>query len=313
MASSLIFATRYCYYLLQLLLLWDSASIISAAGSASATANSTAAWPLDDALPDYIYSNGDENSQDDDIVVATEEMRRANYFTFVMLLNMMVNDDHDDHTATNVTFLMPNDRILSNITFTTHDEDSYSNTTSWSVREFMLRHSIPSPLLFDHLWYFPSGSTIPSSYPGYVLQVQNDDSGHQDGKWWRGRGNFSLNNVKIISPNICSSPSSSIRCHGIDGVLSPATVAPSPPPVYYCAPKPAAAPSDHDHDKLAPNPAPSSNHYAGAGSQPPSSHAPSSSSQHPAAAHAAAAAGGFCTRPVYQLLLSLVVLMWRRD
>ncbi|CAN0891003.1 hypothetical protein LINGRAHAP2_LOCUS16765 [Linum grandiflorum] len=291
--------------LLQLLLLqWAAAFVLSASGSVPANDFPPSSFPALPDLPFIVdppssFPASPASSVNDDLVVATDEMRRANYFTFVMLLNMVANDK--DHTVANVTFLMPNDRVLSNITFTTD-----------SVREFMLRHSMPSPLLFDHLWHFPSGSTIPSSYPGYVLQVQNDD-GHPDGKWWRRRGNlnFSLNNVKIISPNICTSPSSSIRCHGIDSVLSSASIPPPIPPVYNCAPKPAASPSDHDHTKLAPNSAPSSNHLDyGAESPPPSA---SSTSHIPAATHPPANVGvGLQPGPSYQLLLPLIMLLWRR-
>ncbi|CAI0390616.1 unnamed protein product [Linum tenue] len=222
-----------------------------------------------------------------DLAVATEEMRRANYFTFVMLLNMMMADQQD--AAGNLTFLMPNDRILSRITFKTQqqeaetqvDDDEQSSSSSWSVREFMLRHSIPSPLLFDHLWHFPSGSTIPSSSPGYVLHVRNDND--VSSKWWRrrrsnggGRGNynFSLNDVKIISPNICTSPASSIRCHGIDGVLP---LRPISTPT--CGPKSAGPPDVGGDDVgVATSPAPSTTHVDPIQPSPSSPHKRSSSS-----------------------------------
>lgn len=130
-----------------------------------------------------------------DLDVAIEEMAKANYFTFITLIKM---SPLDNKILGNVTFLMPNDRILSK-----------TNILRDSVSEFLLRHSIPSPLLFDHLRHIPSGSTIPSSEPEYLLNINNG-----------GRRSFFLNNVKIISPNICTA-GSSIRCHGIDGVLSP--------------------------------------------------------------------------------------------
>ena len=48
-------------------------------------------------------------SRNQDLLVATEEMQKVNYFTLVMLINMA--------PATliqgNVTFLMPNDRALA--------------------------------------------------------------------------------------------------------------------------------------------------------------------------------------------------------
>ncbi|PSS32929.1 FAS1 domain-containing protein [Actinidia chinensis var. chinensis] len=162
-------------------------------------------------------------SRNQDLLVATEEMQKANHFTFVMLINMA--------PATliqgNVTFLMPNDRALAKTLMP-------ENT----VIDFLLRHSIPSPLLFDHLVHIPTGSVLPTEKPEFMLKVLNE-----------GRNSFYLNNVKIISPNICTA-GSSIRCHGIDGVVQ-ATMVPEhnttllPPPTCSngSSPMPAAAPS----------------------------------------------------------------------
>ncbi|KAE8077475.1 hypothetical protein FH972_016035 [Carpinus fangiana] len=152
--------------------------------------------------------NTPPQNQNQDLPGATEEMQRANYFTFVTLINMA---SLDSKIQANVTFLMPNDRMLSR-----------NVMAPGSVSSFLLRHSIPTPLLFDDLEHLPTGSIIPSSLPGYMLKISNN-----------GRKNFSLNDVKIISPNICTE-GSSIRCHGIDGVLLESsmpehnTTAPSP-------------------------------------------------------------------------------------
>ncbi|XP_058766950.1 FAS1 domain-containing protein SELMODRAFT_448915-like [Vicia villosa] len=129
-----------------------------------------------------------------DLFTATEEMQKANYFTFVMLIKM---SPPDTRLEENITFLMPNDRMLANMTL----REGY-------VSDFLLRHSIPSPLLFDILKQFPSGTIVPSLLPNCTLRISNN-----------GRRNFGFNNVKIISPNICMA-GSSIRCHGIDGVLA---------------------------------------------------------------------------------------------
>ncbi|KAE9613760.1 putative FAS1 domain-containing protein [Lupinus albus] len=129
-----------------------------------------------------------------DLVAATKEMQKANYFTFVMLINM---SPPDTKLEGNVTFLMPNDRMLANMVL-----------QEGSISSFLLRHSVPSPLIFETLEQFPTGTIIPSSLPNCMLRVSN-----------YGRKNFVLNNVKIISRNICTA-GSSIRCHGIDGVLS---------------------------------------------------------------------------------------------
>lgn len=145
-----------------------------------------------------------------DILQAVQEMRTANYFTFVMLINMAPAD----LIRGNITFLMPRDRTLSQTLIQEND-----------VADFLLRHSIPSPLLFDHLEHFPTGSMIPTSKPDLVLRVTNS-----------GNMRFFLNNARVISPNICTK-SASIRCHGIDQVLEDATLTsdhnaslPAPPP-----------------------------------------------------------------------------------
>ncbi|KAK9271937.1 hypothetical protein L1049_002304 [Liquidambar formosana] len=133
-------------------------------------------------------------SRSQDLLIAIEEMQTANYFTFVMLINMSPPDLFQG----NVTLLMPNDRMLSK-----------NMMAESAVADFLLRHSIPSPLLFENLQLVPTGSIIPSSKPDFMLKVSNN-----------GRRSYFLNNVKIISPNICVA-GSSIRCHGIDGVLLP--------------------------------------------------------------------------------------------
>lgn len=156
-------------------------------------------------------------NQDNDMVVAIDEMQKANYFTFVMLINMAPSHS----IQANITFLMPNDRTLSQ-----------TDIPPTSVVDFLLRHSIPSPLLIDHLQHFPTGSMIPTSKPGFFLNVTNG-----------GRRQFFLNNVRIISPNICTK-GSSIRCHGVDGVVQP-TVIPQPnipPSPSSTCPKPTLPP-----------------------------------------------------------------------
>ncbi|XP_006478997.2 FAS1 domain-containing protein SELMODRAFT_448915 [Citrus sinensis] len=129
-----------------------------------------------------------------DLVVAVEEMQNANYFSFAMLVNMSPNTTTN---LGNVTFLMPKDKILST-----------ADMLQESTNDFLLRHSIPSALLFEDLERIPSGSLIPSSLPDYMLRISNG-----------GRKRFFLNNVRVTSPNLCTA-GSSIRCHGIDGVLN---------------------------------------------------------------------------------------------
>jgi hypothetical protein len=168
-------------------------------------------------------TNYPPRNQTHDLLGAISEMQRANYFTFVTLINIA---SLDQTIQTNVTFLMPNDRMLSRTVM-----------PRGTVFDFLLRHSIPSPLLFDYLEHIPTGSIIPSSLPDYMLKISNN-----------GRRNFSLNNVKIISPNICTE-GSSFRCHGIDGVLSPTVMpentstssSPSPSCSNYSSPPVAVA------------------------------------------------------------------------
>lgn len=153
---------------------------------------------------------------------ATQEMQRANHFTFVTLINLAP----PDMFRGGITFLMPNDKALS-----------AADVDETSIVDFLLRHSIPSPLLIDQLANFPTGSMIPTSEPGFMFRVSND-----------GRRRFFLSNVRIVSPNICTR-GSTIRCHGVDGVVQP-TMFPQPdvPPATACnsnatSPPEAEAPS----------------------------------------------------------------------
>ncbi|KAL0304556.1 UNVERIFIED_CONTAM: hypothetical protein Sradi_6323700 [Sesamum radiatum] len=177
-----------------------------------------------------LISSATATATNQDMAVAIDEMQKANYFTFVMLINMVPSH----LIQPNITFLMPNDRILSQ-----------TDVAPTSVVDFLLRHSIPSPLLIDHLQHFPTGSMIPTSKSGFFLNVRNE-----------GRRQFFLNNVRIISPNICTK-GSSIRCHGVDGVVQATMMSqPSIPPPSSSSsstcPKPRVAP-----EAAAPLPAPS--------------------------------------------------------
>lgn len=187
--------------------------------------------------------------------VAIEEMEKANYFSFVMLINML--ESVNPRFLANVTFLMPKDKTLSRSNIIEQD----------SVTEFLLRHSIPSPLPFEHLNLIPNGSIVPSSLPHYTLKVSNG-----------GRLSYFLNNVKIISRNICSL--GSIKCHGIDGILqSPSTIDDDAPQNNHTIPS-IPCPSSHnnsDHsshnssDHISPSPNPN---YTRTDTPPSSSPAP---------------------------------------
>ncbi|XP_015077884.1 FAS1 domain-containing protein SELMODRAFT_448915-like [Solanum pennellii] len=150
-----------------------------------------------------------------DIRQAIEEMRTANYFTFIMLINMAP----DDLVKGNITFLMPRDKTLSQALIQENN-----------VADFLQRHSLPSPLLFDHLQHFPTGSMIPTSKPDLFLRVNNSGYMH-----------LFLNNARVVSPNICTK-SASIRCHGIDQVLEGATL----PSEHNNTSPPVPPPCDHN-------------------------------------------------------------------
>ncbi|KAK9120493.1 hypothetical protein Syun_018110 [Stephania yunnanensis] len=132
---------------------------------------------------------------------AIKEMQDAKYYSFVMLIKM-----HPLETLLqNVTFFMPSDKILSD-----------SALSEDGVHQFLLEHSMPAPLLFNQLRNFPTASLIPTSHAGFMLNVSNN-----------GVNSFYINNVKIVGPNICTS-GSSIRCHGINGLLGPVINTTSP-------------------------------------------------------------------------------------
>ncbi|CAG7891771.1 uncharacterized protein LOC103851074 [Brassica rapa] len=159
-----------------------------------------------------------------DLSIAIEEMEKANYFSFVMLINMLHSTN--PRLLANITFLMPRDKPLSRSNIIQQD----------SISDFLLRHSIPSPLLFEHLNLIPNGSIVPSSLPHYTLKITNG-----------GRLNYFLNNVKIISRNICSL--GSIKCHGIDGILpSPSAINDDSPRDNHTSPF-ISCPSSHNNSE----------------------------------------------------------------
>lgn len=175
----------------------------------------------------YSYANNDAATAMDirrtNIEVAIEEMQRANYFTFVMLLRMAPPDLMMILEGGNLTFFMPNDKTLSqDSNIVSLAAPANHTTTPPSLAHFLLRHSIPSPLLFEYLQHFPAGSTVPTSDPDLVLRITN-----------HGRRSFFLNNVRVSSPDICTR-GSSIRCHGIDGVIQPNSVPPLPAADHDC-------------------------------------------------------------------------------
>ncbi|XP_051138061.1 FAS1 domain-containing protein SELMODRAFT_448915 [Andrographis paniculata] len=225
-----------------LLLLLALAGFLSFSSSSSPSPSSS---PIPPSAAPANNNTSNNNNMGMDMAMAVAEMQRANYFAFAMLINMAP----PDLVEANVTFLMPSDKSLSQ-----------ANLAGASIADFLLRHSIPWPLLFEHMDHFPTGSIIPTSKPGFVLNVVN-----------HGTPRLFFNNARTTSPNICTH-GPSIRCHGIDGVLHPSLLPPAD--TATCPPAPAAAaaaPTAPAH--APPPPRPSS---AGNIPQPPSPQPPES-------------------------------------
>ncbi|CAN6335856.1 unnamed protein product [Urochloa humidicola] len=127
-----------------------------------------------------------------DIATAAQEMQRARYFTFVMLVRMVQEKIPHD-----TTFLMPNDRLMST-----------ASISQSQVLEFLSRHSIAAPLKFNDLIRLPNGTVVPTRHSGDTITVT---SRHQK---------LYFNSIELTSPDVCHL-GESFRCHGINGVIKP--------------------------------------------------------------------------------------------
>ncbi|KAJ4775026.1 hypothetical protein LUZ62_059283 [Rhynchospora pubera] len=153
---------------------------------------------------------------------AIQDMQKARYFTFLMLVKMVGNK-----IPPNTTFLMPNDRMLSAAVIPENQ-----------VLNFIFLHSIPAPMLYKDLINLPNGTILPSSEPNYLFRTVQRDN-----------GTLYLNNAELVSPDVCNNETP-FRCHGISTVIrwpvhkkAPAgTTCQSPPPNPVALP-PAPAPS----------------------------------------------------------------------
>ncbi|XP_004491581.1 uncharacterized protein [Cicer arietinum] len=130
-----------------------------------------------------------------DLQTAMSDMRSRSYYGFVILLKIL-NSQPNSLQNNDLTFLMPNDEDLSKFSISTDE-----------LHDFLLSHSIPTPLLLNHLLHFPNGSVVPSGLPNKVISITNS-----------GRSGLFVNNAKIVTPNVCQS--SLIRCHGISAALT---------------------------------------------------------------------------------------------
>ncbi|KAL5225133.1 hypothetical protein ABZP36_011772 [Zizania latifolia] len=164
------------------------------------------------AAPAPVKVNGD-------IVSIAQEMQRARYFTFVMLIRMV-----QEKIPHNATFLMPNDRLLSTASIPENQ-----------VLGFLSRHSIPAPLMFNDLIRLPNGTIVPTGHSSQTITITNWD--HQK---------LYFNNVELTSPDICHE-GDLFRCHGINGVIRPilprgkGSTCPHPAAPATAAPGPASA------------------------------------------------------------------------
>ncbi|GLJ49276.1 hypothetical protein SUGI_1041190 [Cryptomeria japonica] len=176
-----------------------------------------------------------------DMDIALAEMKAESYYGFVMLLQMLVESGSPIPTS-DVTFLMPNDSLLAD-----HTALAFK-----ALPDFLLSHTIQPEQKFNNFLHYPNGTSIPSSLHHYMLIVSN-----------YGSRNFSLNNARIVMPNVCRA-SRSIACHGISDVLiANTTITPPPPP--HPSPSPSPSPSSPSPSPvpqapppLPPSPSPSS-------------------------------------------------------
>jgi len=120
-------------------------------------------------------------------------MRAKSYHGFAMLLQML--DGTTAQPNRDLTFFMPDDKKLSS-----------SSISVDQVREFLLKHAMPMPLDFNDLSHFPTGTLVPSGNSSKMIRIHN-----------RGRGDFFVNNAKIVSANVCFN--SLIKCHGVDAII----------------------------------------------------------------------------------------------
>ncbi|KAK7258365.1 hypothetical protein RIF29_23938 [Crotalaria pallida] len=130
-----------------------------------------------------------------DLQAAMTDMRSRSYYGFVILLKIL-NSQPNSLQNNDLTFLMPSDEDLSKFSITPDQ-----------LHDFLLSHSIPTPLVLNHLLHFPNGSVVPSSIPTRSINITNG-----------GKSGLFVNNAKIVTPNVCQS--SFIRCHGISAALT---------------------------------------------------------------------------------------------
>ncbi|KAK7299853.1 hypothetical protein RJT34_10681 [Clitoria ternatea] len=158
-----------------------------------------------------------------DLQVAISDMRSRSYYGFVILLKIL-NSQPNSFQNNDLTFLMPSDEELSQFSITPDQ-----------LHDFILSHSIPTPLVLNHLLHFPNGSVVPSSIPSRVISITNS-----------GKTGLCVNNARIVTPNVCQS--SFIRCHGISAALTFNDIGP-----FHQAPEHRGPPKKSNVPKPAPS------------------------------------------------------------
>ena len=83
-----------------------------------------------------------------DLQAAMADMRSLSYYGFVILLKIL-NSQPNSLQNNDLTFLMPNDGELSQFSIALDQ-----------LHDFILSHSIPTPLVLSHLLHFPNGSVV---------------------------------------------------------------------------------------------------------------------------------------------------------
>ncbi|XP_031493240.1 uncharacterized protein LOC116259516 [Nymphaea colorata] len=136
---------------------------------------------------------------DSDVDSAVGNMRERSYYGFIMLLQML--NWQTVASRNGITFLIPADKELASATIAPEQ-----------IQDFILSHSILTPLYFNNMLHFPTGTLIPTGLPNFLLDITNN-----------GPYDFYLNNAKIVAPNVCQS--ARIKCHGIDAVIQHNTTA----------------------------------------------------------------------------------------
>ncbi|KAI4319902.1 hypothetical protein MLD38_033444 [Melastoma candidum] len=93
-----------------------------------------------------------------DLHKAFRDMRTRSYHGFVILLRLM--DVASSLQNSNVTFLMPDNGDLSQLSITQRN-----------LEDFVLSHTIPSPLTMEDLIHLPNGTLVPTSLPKRMINI----------------------------------------------------------------------------------------------------------------------------------------------